>query len=96
MMDISDGLAGDLNHILRASRVGARLDHAFIPRRKGISLSQALNEGEDFELLFTLPSHKASVLMDWQAQKRSFYFYPIGVITADAKEKINAKSFTHF
>ncbi len=34
--------------------------------------------------------------MDWQAQQRSFYFYPIGTITADAKEKINAKSFTHF
>ncbi len=96
MMDISDGLSGDLNHILKASRVGARLDHASIPRHKGASLSQALNDGEDFELLFTLSPAKARALMDWQAKARSFYFYPIGTITADVKEKINSKSFAHF
>ena len=96
MMDISDGLSGDLNHILKASRVGARLDYASIPRQRGVSLSQALNDGEDFELLFTLSPRKARSLMDWQVRQKSFYFYPIGTITADAKEKINAKSFTHF
>ena len=96
MMDISDGLAGDLNHILKASKVGARLDFASIPRHKGASLSQALNDGEDFELLFTLSSIKARSLMDWQAKTRSFYFYPIGTITADVKEKIDSKSYSHF
>lgn len=96
MMDISDGLSGDLNHILKASRVGARLDHASIPRHKGAGLFQALNDGEDFELLFMLSPKKACSLMDWQARHKSFYFYPIGTITADAKEKIDAKSFTHF
>lgn len=96
MMDISDGLSGDLNHLLKAGKVGARLDLASVPRRKGISLSQALNDGEDFELLFTLSPQKASLLMDWQARSKSFYFYPIGIITADAKEKIHSKSFTHF
>ena len=96
MMDISDGLAGDLNHILKASKVGARLDITSIPRHKGASLYQALNDGEDFELLFTLSSKSAGSLMDWQARQRSFYFYPIGVITADVKEKINSRSFAHF
>jgi thiamine-monophosphate kinase len=96
MMDISDGLSGDLNHILKASKVGARLDHASIPRQRRVSLSQALNDGEDFELLFTLSPKKACSLMDWQARQKSFYFYPIGTITADAKAKIDAKSFTHF
>jgi thiamine-monophosphate kinase len=96
MMDISDGLAGDLNHILKASRVGARLDYESIPLHKGVSLAQALNDGEDFELLFTLSATKASLLMDWQATKKSFYFYPIGTITSNVKERINAKSFTHF
>ena len=95
-MDISDGLTGDLNHILKASRVGARLDHGSIPRHKGASLSQALNDGEDFELLFTLSSKSARSLMDWQAREKSFYFYPIGFITDDAKEKISSKSFAHF
>ena len=96
MMDISDGLSGDLNHILVAGRVGARLDHASIPRHAGVSLSQALNDGEDYELLFTLSSKSACSLMDWQAKARSFYFYPIGIITGDVKEKIESKSFTHF
>jgi thiamine-monophosphate kinase len=96
MMDISDGLAGDLNHILKASKVGASLDYPFIPRHKGASLSQAFNDGEDFELLFTLSASKARSLMDWQARHKSFYFYPIGKITADAKAKIDSQSYSHF
>jgi len=71
MMDISDGLAGDLNHILKASKVGASLDHESIPRHKGASLAQAMNDGEDFQLLFTLPSKRAHLLMDWQIRKVS-------------------------
>lgn len=96
MMDISDGLSGDLNHILEAGRVGARLDHGAIPRHKGVGLSEALNDGEDFELLFTMSPLKARALMDWQVREKSFYFYPIGTITADAKEKINSQSYAHF
>jgi thiamine-monophosphate kinase len=96
MMDISDGLSGDLNHILKASQVGARLDHATIPRHQGVNVTQALNDGEDFELLFTLSAKKSRLLMQWQAQKKSFYFYPIGTITDNVKEKINTQSFTHF
>jgi thiamine-monophosphate kinase len=96
MMDISDGLAGDLNHILKASKVGARLDLEAIPKNKGVSLSQALGDGEDFELLFTLSPNQARKLMDWQIARKSFYFYPVGTITADTKERIYAKAFTHF
>jgi thiamine-monophosphate kinase len=113
MMDISDGLSGDLNHILKASQVGARLDVASIPRQRNASLSQALNDGEDFELLLTMGPKRARSLMEWQARQAArqvslrgapisgrrsnlFHFYPIGTITANAKEKINAKSFTHF
>ncbi|MDE2231415.1 MAG: thiamine-phosphate kinase [Candidatus Omnitrophica bacterium] len=96
MIDISDGLAGDLGHILEASRAGARLDYDCIPRHKGVSLAQALNDGEDFELLFTLGTRQAQALMDWQARQKSFYFYPVGTITADVKEKPDARSFTHF
>jgi len=59
MIDISDGLAADLGHILRESKVGAVLSKETIPRRAKATLQQALSDGEDFELLFTLPPKEA-------------------------------------
>lgn len=53
MMDISDGLATDLRHMLRQSGVGAELDSESIPKYG--TEEQALFDGEDFELLFTVP-----------------------------------------
>jgi thiamine-monophosphate kinase len=50
MIDISDGLSTDLHHILDASGVGCRLDAASIPRA-GVPLRNALDDGEDYELL---------------------------------------------
>jgi thiamine-monophosphate kinase len=88
MMDISDGLAGDLNHILKASGVGAQLLEDAIPKNIGASLQQALTDGEDYELLFTAPKKGAHKLMG--------RFFSIGVITHNKKQTINAKSFTHF
>jgi thiamine-monophosphate kinase len=56
MIDISDGLVGDLGHICRQSGVGADLDARRIPRfpSQSVSLDDALYGGEDFELLFTV------------------------------------------
>lgn len=54
MIDISDGLAADLKHILDASGCGAVLDAAAIPIRPGSNLAGALGDGEDFELLFAV------------------------------------------
>ena len=96
MMDISDGLAGDLNHILKASKVGAQLWQQDIPRTKGSSLKQALTDGEDFELLSTLPQIQAKKLLDWQSRTKKWFFYPVGLITSNRKQLISTKSFTHF
>lgn len=61
MIDVSDGLAADLYHILDESHVGAVVDAVTIPIRDSVnakgsrtSLNHALGDGEDFELLFTL------------------------------------------
>jgi len=64
MIDISDGLSSDLNHLCKESGVGALIDAARIPidklvteicgRRALDPLMLALHGGEDFELLFTV------------------------------------------
>ncbi len=62
MIDVSDGLAADLHHILRASSVGAILRAADVPISAAAHkmagdrtpLEHALGDGEDFELLFTV------------------------------------------
>jgi thiamine-monophosphate kinase len=95
MIDLSDGLAGDLPHLLKASGVGAELLASAIPisreaRRTAKAatsakpaLLAALTDGEDFELLFTLPSRDAVPLLDaWKGQFPSVPVSCIGRITS--------------
>jgi thiamine-monophosphate kinase len=71
MIDISDGLSSDLNRVCRSSGVGAIVDAGRIPisnqaQKDESPLNAALNEGEDFELLFTLSEKDcASLLRKW-------------------------------
>jgi thiamine-monophosphate kinase len=73
-IDVSDGLVGDLGHVLEASKVGAVLELAAIPRSKAldrqlassahdIALQCLLAGGDDYELCFTAaPSHDPRVV----------------------------------
>lgn len=66
MIDISDGLAADLGHILTASKRGGELNidllplsaefREAVPRDQSDYLALSLSGGEDYELLFTLPA----------------------------------------
>ncbi len=62
MMDLSDGLGPDLLKMCEAGGVSAVLEAARIPRHAGCSLDQALNEGEDFELLIAVAARDAEKL----------------------------------
>jgi thiamine-monophosphate kinase len=81
LMDLSDGLAGDLGHIVKASGVGAEISKTALPVSRAAKLRAragdaakpaalaALTDGEDFELLFTLASKDAVKLLDaWKAK----------------------------
>ncbi len=64
MIDISDGLAADLGHILKQSKVGAVLYESLIPLSKQARDTQdALCSGEEFELLFCAPREQASKII---------------------------------
>jgi len=70
MIDVSDGLAADLGHILKQSGLGAELDLSRIPLSSALKrhvkqhapekspLDYALYGGEDYELLFSVPEEK--------------------------------------
>jgi thiamine-monophosphate kinase len=59
MMDLSDGLGADLPRLAAASRCGYTIDESSLPRTRGCTVAQAINDGEDFELLFAIAPHLA-------------------------------------
>ncbi len=64
VIDVSDGLLIDAWRLCRASRVALKLDTSSIPcRTEGTLLEEALNDGEDYELLFAVPKTKAKDLL---------------------------------
>lgn len=85
MIDISDGLSSELLHICKASGVGCRIYEDKIPidyqtaimaEELNMNLvTAALNGGEDYELLFTIPLHL------YEQVKNNEYFNVIGHIT---------------
>jgi thiamine-monophosphate kinase len=79
MIDVSDGLAADLGHILEASGVGATLDLQEIPLSKSFiavtdaesgfcgevdRLRLALSAGDDYELCFAAPAARRKQVQD--------------------------------
>lgn len=74
-IDLSDGLAGDLGHVLVQSRVGALLDWAALPRSSALAalplpLQQqcVLGGGDDYELLFSAPASARAAVHHAAAQ----------------------------
>lgn len=80
-LDISDGLLGDLNHILEASQVGARIDANITrgllrarrhPMMAALAMSRidacTLAGGDDYELCFTAPPDAQSAVREAAAQ----------------------------
>ena len=108
MLDVSDGLAGDLRHILNASRVGAVLLKSALPvsreaklraketvSAKPVALA-ALTDGEDFEMLFTIASKDAVKLLDaWRKTFPKLKLSCIGRIVAGDGILLRDKMTSH-
>ena len=116
MMDISDGLSIDLGRLCESSRVGAEIDAGLIPRvgisrvwrerlhlAPGAALEFALHGGDDYELLMTVPPHRAHKL---RRAPGGIRLTCIGKITRDRRmvlvdangqtEPLQAKGWDHF
>lgn len=104
LIDLSDGLASDLRHLLEAEKLGAELLKTSIPASRDAKLRAkaessakppllaALTDGEDFELLFTLPSRNAVALLDaWKKQFPNLPIACIGKVTADPGVRLRDK-----
>ncbi|MBU0467811.1 MAG: thiamine-phosphate kinase [Candidatus Omnitrophica bacterium] len=80
MIDISDGLVPDLDHILKGSKVGAILYEKNVPLRKDANIEKAYYDGEDFELLFTVSPKEAKKILS----QKKYIFYHIGEIVRES------------
>lgn len=88
-IDISDGLQGDLAHLLRRSGVGARLDVDRLPRSAQLGAQPlavqrecTIAGGDDYELLFTAPAMRADAVQA-AANAAGVAVTRIGVIEAE-------------
>ncbi len=93
-IDISDGLAADLGHILAASNVGARIHLKRLPLSlaydavfEQVGWQAALAGGDDYELCFTIPSAQETAFRLASAQFGVACSY-IGDIEAEAGLRI--------
>jgi thiamine-monophosphate kinase len=92
MIDLSDGLLADLNHILDQSAVGARINREAVPLSAAFrrhcsttdddTVSLALAGGEDYELLLTVPPEKLAELTSLM-ESTDTPVTTIGTITAE-------------
>lgn len=95
MMDLSDGLAKDLPRLAAASGIGFRIDESTLPLTPGADAKAALGDGEDFELLFTLPTEQVSALLA-QWPFTDVPLTPIGTTTSPDQGMKLSGGWDHF
>ncbi len=105
MIDVSDGLSTDLEHICQESQVGAEIDVEAIPRAQAgaggepVALDVALHGGDDYELLFTSASAVAAKVAGVRVTRigRITRSKGMRLIGADGKVRtLKAKGWEHF
>jgi thiamine-monophosphate kinase len=100
MIDVSDGLAGDLGHICNESKVGAMIEEDKLPttelfrsyceRFELDPLKLSINLGEDYVLLGTVPEKSADKLAK-ALESGGCEFFPIGRIVGEPGIRLLAR-----
>lgn len=111
MIDLSDGLSSDLQRLVEASknRVGFEIFAAEVPISPAAhgSLNAALNDGEDFELLFTIDPRNVTTLRKQWLRKFKLPLTEIGsvvrspgkvsLVTANGRKRfLTPSGYDHF
>lgn len=98
MIDLSDGLGADLPRLARASGVGFEVDETVLPRHRGSTVTQALNDGEDYELLFAVsPRDGLRLRKSWAKKFPHLLLTRIGCFNRKSKiEDRKWQGYVHF
>ena len=103
MMDLSDGIASDIRHIMELSDVGADIELSAIPT--DYDIRYATTGGEDFELLLTLDSECFDAVATALHAATGTTLTAVGRITNSGElrwlqdgtpQELELKGFTHF
>lgn len=110
MIDVSDGLSSELMHICKASQCGCRvyedrlpIDYQTAVMAEEVNMNlvtAAMNGGEDYELLFTVPLHYNEVMEKMSGIKVIGYITKpelgCALVTRDGNEmELKAQGFNH-
>ena len=97
MIDISDGLAADARHLGAASGVWLAIDPARLPVGPGVEPSSALQSGEEYELLVTMPPERFAALAPAWNAAGGVPLTPIGTaVEATGEPVMPAAGHDHF
>jgi len=98
MIDLSDGLGADLPRLARASNLSFEIEENTLPRNRGCTIQQAINDGEDYELLFSISAKSSkSLAREWRKRFPNLLLTRIGRFTPKSKFRNQMwKGYVHF